>query len=124
MLLTAAIISSPSRYEVPVLTTTMPRGPTMKATFAVRPPFAGVISPPLPNSAYTPAATKTIFGCTARTPWVAHAAARTAITVLHTRGLTAMRPRSVIFVLLQLSLPFVDAARLIWNAGGEQRNVV
>ena len=28
--------------------------PTTKATFAVRPPFSGVISPPLPHSAYTP----------------------------------------------------------------------
>ena len=35
-----------------------------------------------------------------------------------------MRPRSVIFILLQLSLPFVAAARLTWYAGGEQGNVV
>ena len=35
-----------------------------------------------------------------------------------------MRLRSVIFMLLQLSLPFVAAARLTWNAGGEQGNVV
>jgi hypothetical protein len=35
-----------------------------------------------------------------------------------------MRPRSVIFILLQLSLSFVAAARLIWNAGHEQGNVV
>jgi hypothetical protein len=33
-----------------------------------------------------------------------------------------MRLRSVIFILLQL--PFVAAARLIWNAGGEEGNVV
>src|ERR1700674_425228 len=97
----------------------MPRGPTMKATFAVRPPFAGVISPPPPNSAYTPAATMTIFGCAARTPWVAHAAARIAITVLHTRGLTVLRPRLVIFILFQWSVSFVADAPLIWKAGGE-----
>ncbi len=35
-----------------------------------------------------------------------------------------MRPLSVIFILLQLSLPFVAPARLTWNAGGEQGNVV
>jgi hypothetical protein len=35
-----------------------------------------------------------------------------------------MRPRSVIFLLLQLSLPFIAAARLICNAGGESGNVV
>jgi hypothetical protein len=29
-----------------------------------------------------------------------------------------MRLRSVIFILLQLSLSFVAVARLIWNAGG------
>jgi hypothetical protein len=66
----------------------------------------------------------TIFGSTARTLWAAQAAARIATTVLHTRGLTAMRLRSVIFILLQLSLPFVAAVRLILNAGGEQGNVV
>lgn len=33
-----------------------------------------------------------------------------------------MRRRSVTFILLQLSLSFVAAARLIWNAGGEQGN--
>jgi hypothetical protein len=66
----------------------------------------------------------TIFGSTARTLWAAQAAARIATTALHTRGLTAMRLRSVIFILLQLSLPFVAAVRLICNAGGEQGNVV
>ena len=35
-----------------------------------------------------------------------------------------MRPRSVIFILLQLPLSFVAAARLIWNAGDEPGNVV
>jgi hypothetical protein len=34
-----------------------------------------------------------------------------------------MRPRSVIFILLQLPLSFVAAARLIWNAGDEPGNV-
>jgi hypothetical protein len=38
--------------------------------------------------------------------------------------MTAMRLRSVIFMLLQLSWPFVAAARLIRNAGGEQGKVV
>ena len=35
-----------------------------------------------------------------------------------------MRLRSVIFILLQLSLPFVATARLTRNAGAEQGNVV
>jgi len=35
-----------------------------------------------------------------------------------------MRPRPAIFIPLLLSLPFVAAARLIWNAGGESGNVV
>ncbi len=89
-LLTAAMISSPSRTEIPVSTTTIPSGPTMNATFAVRPPLSGPTSPPLPNSAYTPEATLTKVRCAAPTSCAAQAAARTARTIRKKEAKSAM----------------------------------
>src|SRR5438046_8702793 len=68
----------------------MPRGPTTKATFAMRPPFSGAISPPLPGRTYTPAAIMTGAGWRERPASVAHDAAKKAATAPHWRPATLL----------------------------------